>query len=146
MIRGIRKVAALAHQLAAQVRVRRKAVAAVQPEQVVNEQKFAHRHRYGKDVFAGLQRVGEAAQPGAFLEIFRLDELVDIAHYRAAQRIDVEHRVENILADVFARRRGPTHWAASQRVAEKFVEMLPVVEMQQQGIAALHVLLVDLHH
>ncbi len=64
MIRGIRKVAALAHQLAAQVRVRRKAVAAVQPEQVVNEQKFAHRHRYGKDVFAGLQRVGEAAQPG----------------------------------------------------------------------------------
>ncbi len=44
----------------------------------------------------------------AFFEIFRLDELVDIAHYRAALRIDVEHRVENILADVFCSAARPS--------------------------------------
>lgn len=69
MIRGIRKVAALAHQLAAQVRVRRKAVAAVQPEQVVNEQKFAHRHRYGKDVLL-VSSASERRLSRAFFEIF----------------------------------------------------------------------------
>lgn len=90
MIRGIRKVAALAHQFATQIRMRRKAVATVQPEKIVYQQEFTHRHRYGKNVFTGFQRIGEAAQPGAFFEIFRLHKLVDIAHYRAALLVDVE--------------------------------------------------------
>ncbi len=142
MIRGIRKVAALAHQLAAQVRVRRKAVAAVQPEQVVNEQKFAHRHRYGKDVLL-VSSASEAAQPCLLrnLSAGRTGRYSALPGGPANRRRTPggKHLLTFLLG-------GAAHWAASQRVAEKFVEMLPVVEMQQQGIAALHVLLVDLHH
>ena len=54
--------------------------------------------------------------------------------------------MENIFADVFARRRGKAHRATRQRVAEIVVQMFPVIEMQQQRISTLHVLLVDFHH
>ena len=54
--------------------------------------------------------------------------------------------MEDIFADVFARRRGKAHWAARQWVVEIVVQMFPVIEMQQQRISALHVLLVDFHH
>lgn len=58
---SVGKVTTLAHQFAAQVRMRRKAIAAVQPEQVVDQQEFTDRNRNGQDAFAGLQRIGERA-------------------------------------------------------------------------------------
>lgn len=46
MAGGVGKVTALAHQLAAQVRMRRKTIASMQPEQIVNQQEFADRYRH----------------------------------------------------------------------------------------------------
>ncbi len=134
VVSGVSEIAALAHQFTAQIRVRSKAVATVQPEQVVNQQEFANGNGYRKNAFAGFNEGLKLAQPHAFFEVFRLDELVDIAHHRATLLINVEHRMENIFADVFAWRRGKAHRATRQRVAEIVVEMFPVVEMQQQRI------------
>ena len=118
----------------------------MQPEQVVNQQEFANGNGYRKSAFTGFNGVRKLAQPHAFFEVFRLDKLVDIAHHWAALLIDIEHRMEDIFADVFARRRGKAHRTARQRMAEKEVQMFPVIEMQQQRVTALYVLLVDFHH
>ncbi|STU71810.1 Uncharacterised protein [Klebsiella pneumoniae] len=107
MICGIRKVAALAHQLAAQVRVRRKAVRPCSQNRLLMSRNLPTGTGMER-MFLLVSSASRGGSASAFFEIFRLDELVDIAHYRAAQRIDVEHWVENILADVFARRRGPS--------------------------------------
>ena len=140
------EVTALAHQLAAQARVGGEAVAAVQPEVVVDQQEAAHRHRHrelGRAVFQGLAEVG---QPVAFLEVLRLHELVDVADDRPAFGIVVEHRVEHVLVHALARWRGPAQLAAGQRVVVEGGQVFPVVQVQQQRVAALHVLLVDFHH
>lgn len=99
VVRGVSEIATLAHQFTAQIRVRSKAVATVQPEQVVNQQEFANG--------TGTERMpllvsmaSESSLNHAFFEVFRLDELVDIAHHRATLLIDVEHRMKNIFADV----------------------------------------------
>ncbi len=56
-----------------------KAVATVQPEQVVYQQEFANGNGYRKNAFAGFNGIGKLAQPHAFFKIFWLDELVDMA-------------------------------------------------------------------
>ena len=122
------------------------AVAAVQPEHVVDQHEAADRHRYRQLLRAAFQGFAHGVQPDAFLEVLGLHELVDITHGRATFGIVIEHRVEHVFTHVLARWCGEAHFTAGQRVSVVVLQIGPVVQVQQQGVAAFHVLLVDLHH
>ncbi|MFP3740565.1 hypothetical protein SB860_37645, partial [Burkholderia sp. SIMBA_019] len=49
VVSGVSEIATLTHQFTAQIRVRSKAVATVQPEQVVNQQEFANGNGHRKN-------------------------------------------------------------------------------------------------
>ena len=90
--------------------------------------------------------MAEVGQPIAFFEVLRLHKLVDVADDRPAFGIVVEHRVEHVLVHALARWRGPAQLAARQWVMVEGGQVFPVIQVQQQRVAAFHVLLVEFHH
>ncbi len=133
-----------AHQFTAQIRVRSKAVATVQPNRLLINRNLPTGTGTERMPF-WFQWHRKARSTTRLLQNLLVDELVDITHHRATLLINVEHGWKTSLLTFLlggaAKRigRAPAGGGNSGRD-------VPSHRDAAERISALHVLLVDFHH